>query len=317
MKKLFGFLYFFTFCLVILLILQGNAFGQSYTYHTFPNGKRTQVVALSDSTGEFVSITDLLTNPNFMLQVALGKVPGALIVNKFGHNPTIATNTDPEDVWAGSGIYDFYPTATQSMEAVSSSSEDGVGGTGALIIQVYGLSGTWALQNESVTLNGSSTVNLSNTYTRVFRTIVTSAGTNNTNVGNITVRIKGAGTTGSYIMAGDGQTQQAIYTIPINYTGFFLKGYVGISKGGGATVVAAEFKWKAKANNGVNGAWATKGQMECITHGSSWWQYEYGAPNGPIPEKTDIRIECVEVSATVGVVGGLDLILFDNTIWDL
>ena len=146
----------------------------------------------------------------------------------------------------------------------------------------------------------------------MFRSVVLTAGSAGTNIGNLNIRIASAGATGAYIAADDGQTQQAIYTIPNNQTGYFLKGYVGISKGGGATVYAAEFKWKARPNNGVTGAWATKGQIECITHGSSWWQYEYGAPAGPLPEKTDIRIECTEVTGTVGVVGGYDILLVED-----
>ena len=251
---------------------------------------------------------------NFLLEVAKGSVPGHSYVNKFGHNPSVTTATDPEDVWPDGGLYAFYPTTAQSMEVVSSDDEDGGAGTdtGALTMQVYGLDANWDLQEETVTLNGTTPVALSNTYIRMFRAVVLTAGSANTNIGNITVRIVTVGTVAISILASDGQTQQAIYTIPNGKTGYFIKGYVGISKGGGATAYGAEFKWKAKANNGSNGAWATKGQIECITHGNSWWQYEYGIPAGPLPEKTDIRIECYEVTGTLGVVGGFDILLVDD-----
>lgn len=248
---------------------------------------------------------------DFRLRVAMGLVDGYAAVNKFGHNPEVLTGTDPEDIWAGGGMYAFYPTTAQTVQAVSDSAEDGVGGTGALAIQVYGLGTDWTLQDETVVMDGVTPVVLQNQYIRMFRTVVLTAGTNDTNVGNILIGVAG-GDVGIYVAADDGQTQQGIYTVPAGYTAFFLKGYTAISKGGGSQAVAAQFKWRARPNNGTNGAWATKGQIECVSSGSGTWQYEYGVPSGPIPEKTDVRLECTEVTATVGVVGGFDLMLVRN-----
>jgi len=246
---------------------------------------------------------------NFLIEVAKGKVAGHSFVNKFGHNPTITTATDPEDVWAGGGIYAFYPTSAQAMEIVSSSTEDGPGGTGALTVFVYGLNEDWEETTETLTMNGTTPVPLTNTYRRMYRAFAITAGSNETNVGNITVRDTGTSTTAIYIAAGDGQTQQAIYTIPGGHRAWFVKGYVGVSSSAKNLANGAVFKWKVRPNNGVNGAWQVKGQIECINYGSSWFQYEYGIPAGPLPEKTDIRIECTEVSDTFGVVGGFDLLL--------
>jgi hypothetical protein len=67
-----------------------------------------------------------------------------------------------------------------------------------------------------------------------------------------------------------------------------------------------------KLNNGVNGAWLVQGEIGCVNSGSSHWQYEYGIPAGPLPEKTDIRIELTTASAIFDAVGGYDLLLVDN-----
>ena len=248
---------------------------------------------------------------DFYLEVAKGNIPGHSYINKFGHNP--AVETGPEDLWSGGGSYAFYPTTAQAMEIVSDSDDDlDITGIGARTVMIFGLDSNWDEISETIELNGQNSVDLNLTYIRIYRAIVVTAGSSNTNVGNITIEQDGgAGDTGAYIEATDGQTQQAIYTIPRGKTGYFLKGYVGIADDG-KTAETAEFKWKAKANNGVNGAWATKGQISCSTLGSSWWQYEYGVPAGQIPEKTDIKLECTTTTAAMGMVGGFDILMVDD-----
>lgn len=250
-----------------------------------------------------------LRKTDFMLEVAKGNVPGHSHINKFGHNAAVAITG--EDVWAGGGTYNFYPTSAVACTIVSDSvNDDGSPvGTGARTVEVYGLDSNWDLQQETVTIDGTTSVNLANSYIRLYRAEVLTAGSVGTNDGNIT--IAGGGNTGAYIAAGDGQTQQAIYTIPNGKTGYFIKGYVAISDDDKAGEVA-EFKWKARANNGTTGAWQTKGQMANRSNGSGWWAYEYGIPVGPIPEKTDLRIECFSATDIVGVVGGFDLVLVDD-----
>jgi len=208
---------------------------------------------------------------DFLLEVAKGSIDGYSCINKFGHNPDVDIASAPEDVWAGGGIYGFYPTTAQSMEAVSTSTNDDYSpaGTGARTIQVYGLDSNWDLQEETVQMNGTTPVALSNTYIRIYRALVLTAGSVETNDGNITIRIVTVGTVAAYIMAGDGQTQQAVYTIPNNKTGYFMKGYVGMSDGGSSVSrESVQFKWKARPANGAgDGAWQTKGQIEVINDG--------------------------------------------------
>jgi hypothetical protein len=271
------------------------------------------------SGGKRVSLKENMTDTEWLIKVAAGEVSGYSSINKFGHNPTVETGTDPEDVWQGGGIYGFVPTESVTCDIKSDDTDDAAAGTGARTVIVYGLDTNWLEVNETVTLNGTTEVALQNEYVRLYRAVVLTAGSQMENDGNITVQSsEGAGgindnTVGIYIAAEDGQSQQAWYTIPAGKTGYFMKGYVGVSDGGNAASrESAEFKWKARLNNGTTGAWATKGQVECINDGSTTWQYRYGIPAGPLPAKTDIRIECTEVTATLGVVGGFDILLVDN-----
>jgi len=251
---------------------------------------------------------------DFMLEVAKGDITGHSSINKFGHN---LAATSGEDVWGGGGTYGFYPTESVTVDIKSSSANDTSAGTGARTVQVYGLDSSWELQDETVTLNGTTEVALANEYVRLFRGIVLTAGTNETNVGNITVQSSEAAggiadnTIGIYIVAGDGQTQHAIYTTPANTTAYFLKGYVGVADDDKNGEVAV-FQWLARPNTVANGAWAVKGEMGCNTLGSGTWQYEYGVPSGGIPGKTDIRIKVLLATATLAVAGGFDLVLVDD-----
>lgn len=250
-----------------------------------------------------------LRSRNFLLDVSMGLVPGHSIVNKFGANATADTG---HDLWTGGGVYGFYPTTAQSMELVSDDPDDDDGDTGARTVLVYGLDGSWDVVSETVTLNGVGAVNLTeHTYLRVFRMIVMSAGSSKTNEGTISCQIQTGGTVAAEIAAGAGQTQMAIYTTPNGKTGYFLKGYVGVADDDKAGE-SALFQWKMRLNDTADGAWAIKGEMGLNTLASSWWQYEYGAAVGPIPEKTDIRIMTKTMTAVMGVVGGFDLLLVDD-----
>jgi len=241
--------------------------------------------------------------------IAKGNIPGHSSINKFGHNPAVATTG--EDVWSGGGTYAFYPDTARVMEIVSDSAADADAGTGAWTVMLYGLDSNWLEINETVTLDGTTPVLLTNRYIRMYRAVVMTAGSYEINKGDIAIRDTSDTPIGAYIAADDGQTQQAIYTVPAGKSAYFIKGYVAVQnddKNGND----AAFKWKARPNNGGDGAWQTKGHIALINIGSSWWQYRYGIPAGALPEKTDIKIECYETSATSGATGGFDLILVDD-----
>jgi len=254
---------------------------------------------------------------DFFLKVAMGEVSGMSGVNKFGHN--LAT-TSGDDVWGGGGVYGFYPTSAVSIDIKSDDAADDGSpvGTGARTCIIYGLDENWDEKtSETITLNGTTEVAIAGTWMRIFRLIVLTAGSHGTNAGNLTVQCVGAGggladnTIGIYVNDDDGQTQQSIYCIPNGKQAYFLKGYVGMSDDDKNGEVA-EFQWMARPNNGTTGAWAVKGEMSVNSLGAGHWQYEYGVPSGPIPEKTDIRIKVSRATATLGVVAGFDLILVDN-----
>jgi hypothetical protein len=271
------------------------------------------------STGMGDVSNGVMSTSNFMLEVAKGNVPGHSAVNKFGHNPDAEAG---QDVWGGGSEYGFYPTEAEGAQFIDVESTDNTddiaGGDGALTVTIQGLGENWELVEETVTMTGTTPVEMTQKFFRLFRAFVRTSGADETNAGIITAYIRDAETlanTGIYITAGRGQTQQAIYTIPAGKTGYFIKGYVGMSS---PTFqgVEAEFNWLLRVNAfGPGGAWLIQGEIGVVNIGSSFWIYEYGVPAGPMPEKTDIRIELVEETETTGgvdVVAGYDLILVDD-----
>lgn len=268
----------------------------------------TVLISSYNFEGDGVTVTDLPPATDYYMEVARGNVPGQSSINKFGNNPS--TNAG-DDIWGGGGTYAFYPTTAQSMDIVSTSTADDTGGTGAIKVVVEGLDSNWEVQTETVTLNGQTPVNLTNTYIRMYRAYVYEAGSSDSNVGDITVEIYDDTTTAIFIGADGGQTQHAIYTVPAGKSAYFIKGYVGISTST-KTAENAVFRWKMRLNNGLNSAWLTQGEIGLVNLGAGYWQYEYGVPAGTIPEKTDIKIELTSASDTFTTVGGFDLILIDN-----
>jgi hypothetical protein len=143
--------------------------------------------------------------------------PGIRRVVGLGNNPDVDTGTVPEDIWTGGGLYPFMTVAT-SLEIVSDSASDAAAGTGARTILLSGLDANYVEQSSILTLNGLTAVAVPIQYFRINQIMVLSAGSNETNVGLITVRDAGAGTTRGLIMIGTGISRQAVYTVPAGHT---------------------------------------------------------------------------------------------------
>lgn len=152
------------------------------------------------------------------IDIALGRFGGFTAVNEWGHNPSVDTTTDPEDVWAAGGLMNWPTTATVVSVSSSDAADDGnPTGNGALTFTIEGLDANWDLQTETITLNGVTPVTTTNAFIRVNRAYVATTGTyHGTNAGNITGTIGGA--TMLYIPIGAGQTQLARYSVPRNHT---------------------------------------------------------------------------------------------------
>ena len=165
-----------------------------------------------------------LTEP-FNLQVARGQIAYHYPVFKFGFNPDIDDSL--ETVWSGGGLYSYLSAATV-LKVSSSSANDTSAGTGARTVELQGLDGDYNQISETVTLSGQTAVNTTQSFLRIYRMIVKTAGTGAQNAGVI---YAGTGTVTSGVPAnkyatiaiGDNQTLMALWTVPAGHTAYMLQ----------------------------------------------------------------------------------------------
>ena len=171
---------------------------------------------------EMISELKLVNSVPYFINVNEGNVVGVKPFSKFGRNSDIDTGSAPEDIWHGGGDYTGFPLESETLEIFSDNSNDTDGGTGARTVTISNLmdSGFNEMPDVIVTLNGTTPVSLGiGVYHRCSRMSVTTAGSSNGNIGNITLRHT---TTTANIFAvmpaGYNQTQIFAYTVPAGKT---------------------------------------------------------------------------------------------------
>jgi hypothetical protein len=171
------------------------------------------------------SISRVGTSEPFELQVARGQIAWHYDVHKFGFNSDIDDSL--ETIWTQGGLYSYLAAATQ-LSISSSSANDTSAGTGARTVTLSGLDTDYNEISETITLNGQTAVTTTNSYLRIFRIVVNSAGSGGENAGVI---YAGTGTVTAGVPAnkyatisiGDNQTLMAFWTVPANHTAYLLQ----------------------------------------------------------------------------------------------
>ena len=233
----------------------------------------------------------------FYLAVQQGKVPGYTMVNKFGYNSSIGSGAF-ETIWETGNNYPWQSSAV-TVDVVSDNANDDVAGTGARTLRIQGLDSSYAFAEETVDMDGTTTVTTTQTFLRVFRMSVETAGTSGNNEGTITATYTGGSDVAATITSGNGQTLMAIYTIPANYTGYLLS--MNISSGKDQEM---DFKFIQRDNSVTNGAFQTK-QVLNVRGGQT--TVIFNAIN-VIPQKSDIYVSG-KGSSTSSASASFDLLL--------
>ena len=176
---------------------------------------------------EISSISRVGTSEPFKLQIARGQIAWHNPLFKFGNNPSVGNSL--ETIWAEGGLYG-YLTAATVLKVSSSSTDDTSAGTGARTVELSGLDADYNEISELVTLNGQTAVNTTQSFLRINRMIVRSAGSGGANAGVI---YAGTGTVTTGVPAnvyasvngvtGANQSLMALWTVPAGYTAYILQ----------------------------------------------------------------------------------------------
>lgn len=237
----------------------------------------------------------MLQSNDFYLDVSRGRVFGASGIHGFGINSDISTIL--ETVWTVGGLY-VYPSSALIMSFVSSSANDASAGTGLRTVYIEGLDANRNVISEVITLAGLTPVTTTQAYFRINNIIGLTAGSNTTNVGIIT--ISNAGTTYSAIQAGDGRSQNALYSVPITQNAYATALNFSTSQGKAAQVST----WVRP----MNGIWFKAGATYMFQTAT---QIVLRAPV-KLPKGCDLELRAVAEAATTPVAVGFDLVFFNE-----
>ena len=275
--------------------------------------KQDQAYRVQDTTNfEVVMIADEDGNPlnsygsAANIPIAAGQLEGYSSIEKFGRNPSVATSI--ETVCQHGGIYEYLTTASQIF-VYSASSDDGVGGIGAIKVTVQGLDENCNIISEELTVNGAGSTL---TFFRVYRAFITEAGSAGYNKGTVSISTQagGAGTVLADIggdgsgtnFIGYGQTMLAVYTVPAGKTAYVTQWTIG--NGDVNTSCSAFLRTRLP----VNGFVMTTSDTMAVSGG-------FHVKNYSIPlkfvEKTDIEVQAFDGGGTA-ISSTFNIILVDN-----
>lgn len=152
---------------------------------------------------------------NFLIEVSKGNVPGHRTFQRAAQNDNVGKTF--EDITPQGGIQ-VLPSVAETLEIVSTSTDDDDGGIGANSVLVLTLDEDYEPQSQLVTMDGITPVTLAETHLRTDPMVVIGQGSSPSNVGDITLRVAGGGVTRQLMPAGMGSSSSSHYTVPAGKT---------------------------------------------------------------------------------------------------
>jgi hypothetical protein len=241
----------------------------------------------------------------FNLQVARGQITMHSAVIIFGYNADV--DTSEESVWPDGGTVP-HPTVASVLKISSSSEDDTSAGTGARTVFIGGLDGDYNVVSETVTLNGQTAVNTTNSYLYVNEFYVTSVGSGGANAGNINA---GTGTVTAGVPAvlydiiatGFNNRTTAHYCVPAGYTGYMMQGLFSAGQASGSTAVTGFLK-----QHGPDGVLRV-GAVAAVNNGTADYLFEFPYR---IPEKNCVGASAVGAASNNSVSAYFNILLIKN-----
>lgn len=243
---------------------------------------------------------DRTTAPYNTNAVATGEYPYAYAVNKFGRNAAVAAG---DGIWMPSTAFPVPSTITPAVASIVSSddADNKSAATGALTARIYGLSGTKLAITEVVTLTGTDAVTTTQTFSRVYRVKVLTAGSGNSNAGTLTVSI--GAVTVAFVAIGRNQTEQAWYTVPSDAIGLIHRVRTSFSSTSATRAASVEIACSASEDSNVITPLTT---LNMVTVGTSGAAIDFNPPIYVGPG-IDVMLRCLAISAESEIHGSFDM----------
>lgn len=264
------------------------------------------------STGASREVSWPESQGNFWLDVVRGRIPGVGKLHKFGRNPALVAAAGFETVWNGLGVYTGHnATAAEIVEVFSAQAIDNSAGAGARTIQLFGLDSSRVSITEVVILDGTNPVDTVNSYLRLDRMKVLTAGAGGVNAGDITAR-QSITTANVFALlpATYNQTMITASTIPAGKTGY-LSDWICSLDGTTQADLICRITWREPGS-----VFQVKEEFLLQASGDSSEKRPFRIPNGPLPAGTDIRVDADTTANAVAVSASMDIILVDDSLGD-
>lgn len=152
---------------------------------------------------------------DYLLEVSKGNVPGHRTFQRSSQNDNVGTTF--QDITPQGGLQTL-PTSAETLEIVSTSTDDTNGGSGANSVIVPTLNENYERQQQIVILDGTTPVTLTGTHLRTEPINIVTQGSAMNNIGDIILRPSGGGETRQIMPAGIGESSSSHYTSPAGLT---------------------------------------------------------------------------------------------------
>ena len=227
----------------------------------------------------------------YTYDIAEGHLDGHEVVFVYGYNGSVGTT---QEAVIPTSTTQNYMAAAAKIAVTCDSTRDSTGNAGARTVVVTGLDSLYAVQAETLTLDGVTGPKSTKYWLRPLLVRVLTAGTAGSNLGNVYVKDSTSTTTYLQASAGRGQSHHAIWTVPDGYqlhvVGLF--GSDASSKGARISLYYRPYggAWTNPAGTAIFDAFATLPLACPFT----------------IPAKADIQFRTTAVLAGAIVTAGLE-----------
>lgn len=275
--------------------------GVHYPVYKLAQGPADSATLVDSNNPLFVS--------NFYAEVAKGNVTGHRMVHKFGYNSAVANGSWTPVSQVGS--FGLLSAATTVRIKAGGNAADDSAGAGARQVTVQGIDTNGDEVTEAITTNGASaSVATTTSFWRVHRAWVSSAGTYATtsagaNTGDVTIENSAGGTDLITILAGEGQTQYAAYTIPTGETAHLVSIHVTVDSNKSAHVRV----YQRASITDTTAPMPAKRLKKRFDNIAGSFQYAPISPEGTISGLSDIWVEAYGDGAACAVSCDFELLI--------